>query len=251
MSEEPIYPTDNPQNLQTSIENRKNRYTCHTRKAWRDTVAKFSTTDEGEAILNIENFEVMSGFEAPYMHALAQSLRPHNAIILNVGFGLGIADQAIQDAKPLQHHIIELNRDVYQQALQWKMTQRHQDKIFIYHADWREMLPQFAAEGLTFDGVLYDAYPLDVSELCRDSVGFLGDLLDLRLVKETSGRIAFYLDSVDGIGEKFQAYLRELGVGKISVSKVPVVLPEREVEYWSTPYFLAPLLENISYATRH
>ena len=113
------------------------------------------------------------------------------------------------------------------------------------------MFVEFQKQGIVFDGMLYYAYPLEVQEICRDSVCFLGELLTRRLIREYTGKITFYLDSVEGMGADFQQYLRDLGVGEITTKKVQIQLSNREMEHWFTPYFLAPLLQHIQYQSNN
>jgi len=69
----------------------------------------------------------------------------------------------------------------------------------------------------------------------------------MKMVKEESGIITFYVDSVDGLGENFQKFVAALGVQEISTKKIASPLPNRDCEYWKENFFLAPILTNIVY----
>lgn len=70
---------------------------------------------DGSRLLDAEGEAVMMGWEAPLMerHAAAICQRPGGADVLNVGFGLGLVDEAIQRHAPRSHTIIEAHPDVY------------------------------------------------------------------------------------------------------------------------------------------
>jgi len=249
---EHIYCTDNVDALVKSIDKRKDKFIPGMKKKWSKETPEFVTTSEGEHILKIFDLEVMSDFEKPYMVELAKNASMHGGNILNVGFGLGLVDSALEERRATraiqEHHIIELNEGVFEQAKQWRENQPHKEKIFLHKGNWEEVLPRFEKEKMVFDGVVYDAYPLEIDEICRDSIPFLHSLLRMKLVREETGIITFYMDSTDGLGESFQKYIQSLGVGSLQTKKVKIELPKRDCEYWDAPFFLAPLLTNITYS---
>lgn len=246
-----IYLTDNIETILENIDSRKEKFFPYMKDSWHQQVPTYVTTPEGEQILKICDLEVMSDFEDPYMKELAKIATTHGGKILNIGFGLGIVDSYIEERratrKITEHHIIELNEKVFQQAEIWREQQSYKESIFLHQGDWEDVLPQLQKQGLFFNGVVYDGYPLEVDEICRDSIRFLYWLLKMKMVKEESGIITFYVDSVDGLGENFQKFVTALGVQEISTKKVSSPLPNRDCEYWKENFFLAPILTNIVY----
>jgi len=247
-----LYPTDNLGVLETSIANRTPMYHNLKRSDWKTSEAHYHESDDGERVLKINDLEIMGEFQAPYMRVLAQSILVRDGIMLNIGFGLGLADSVIQEYGDgiKEHHIVEINEDVFSQAEAWKSDQPHQNKIVLHQGDWKDVMPDLNSEGRLFDGILYDGYPLEVQELCRDSVDFIGFTLGNRMLTEHKGKMAFYLDATEGMGQAFKGYLFELGVTKISEQRVPVQLPNRKLNHWFTSHFIAPLLEDVRYGER-
>eukprot|EP00966_Prymnesium_polylepis_P130910 3027765-Prymnesium_polylepis.1 len=58
---------------------------------------------------------VMMEWEAPLMRAHAASLIPRlgKGAVLNIGFGMGLVDSALQARRPARHHIVEAHADVF------------------------------------------------------------------------------------------------------------------------------------------
>ena len=246
-----IYLTDNLGSILSNIQSRKKKFLPNMKSKWPLAKAEYVMTKDGEKILKIFDLEVMSDFEKPYMKALAKIVTTHGGKILNIGFGLGIIDTYIEDRRNTrsisEHHIIELNSEVFKEAKKWRESQPNKETIFLHKGDWEDILPKLKEAGHVFDGVIYDGYPLEVDEICRDSVRFIYVLLKLKLIREREGILTFYMDSVDGMGESFKKYLQSLGIQKIETTKIDIELPDRDCEYWKSPYFLAPLLTDIHY----
>lgn len=248
------YITDNIETILENIESRRGKFQADLRERWPNSKAQYVTTKEGEHILKICDLEVMSDFETPYLNRLAEIATIHGGKILHIGYGLGIVDDYIQKQRSVRKidalHIIEFHNEVYCHAKKWREEQKDKAKIFLHHGEWRDILGKLAKKKMQFDGVIYDGFPLEIDEICRDVVNFLYALIHMKLVKEKTGIITFYMDSVDGIGERFQRYLQLLGINEIQVKKVDIELPKRTIEYWKTPYFLAPLLTDIRYTQK-
>lgn len=76
--------------------------------------------------------------------------------VLNIGFGLGIIDTAMQSYNPSLHVIIEAHPTVYN-----KMIVDGWDKkknVRICFGRWQDELPKLLEEGVMFDGIFYDTY---------------------------------------------------------------------------------------------
>ncbi|PKY01334.1 putative arginine N-methyltransferase [Aspergillus campestris IBT 28561] len=76
--------------------------------------------------------------------------------VLNVGHGMGIVDQFLQDRQPAEHHIIEAHADV---VAEMKRRGWHQKPgVRIHEGRWQDVLPALVAEGEMFDAVYYDTF---------------------------------------------------------------------------------------------
>ena len=109
-------------------------------------------------LLDDDDDAVMMEWERPLMNAHASLLTGNapNKRVLNIGFGLGIIDTALQDYKPSCHVIIEAHPVVYE-----KMIKDGWDKkegVRICFGRWQDELPKLVEEGIVFDGIFYDTY---------------------------------------------------------------------------------------------
>jgi protein arginine N-methyltransferase 2 len=114
---------------------------------------------ENTLLLDDDDDAVMMQWERPLMDAHASIITGNgekNKTVLNIGFGLGIIDTALQKYDPALHVIIEAHPMVHQ-----KMVKDGWDKktnVRICFGRWQDELPKLIAEGITFDGIFYDTY---------------------------------------------------------------------------------------------
>ncbi len=110
-------------------------------------------------LLDDDDDAIMMEWERPLMHAHANILT-HNGIkqkrILNIGFGLGIIDSALQSYEPSYHVIIEAHPTVYDKMI--KDGWGNKSNVRICFGRWQVELPKLIKEGLVFDGIFYDTY---------------------------------------------------------------------------------------------
>ena len=110
-------------------------------------------------LLDDDDDAVMMEWERPLMNAHANILTHNGAKqkrVLNIGFGLGIVDAALQSYEPSLHVIIEAHPTVYE-----KMVEDGWDRkanVRICFGRWQDELPKLVAEGVEFDGIFYDTY---------------------------------------------------------------------------------------------
>lgn len=116
---------------------------------------------------------VMAEWENEIMHASARALcedQPAGFSILNVGFGLGIVDEAIQKYHPGRHVIIEPHPDAlaFMRTLGWDQRAG----VEIFEGSWEQFLmPKDDPDGEIamklgdFDAVYFDTYSQDYQDL--------------------------------------------------------------------------------------
>ena len=114
---------------------------------------KVEYTLDGEKLLDEDGEAVMMEWEKSLMdiHARVVCQRDH---VLNVGFGMGIIDTAIQALKPKSHTIIEAHPEVFA-----RMKRQGWDKkpgVTILFGRWQDVLAEGC--GLEFDGIFFDTY---------------------------------------------------------------------------------------------
>ncbi|KAL4399794.1 Arginine N-methyltransferase 2 [Malassezia pachydermatis] len=116
---------------------------------------------------------VMAEWENEIMLASARALcegQPEGFSILNVGFGLGIIDEAIQSYKPGRHVIIEPHPDVI--AFMEERGWHERPGVEIFKGTWEQfMKPENDDDGSIamalgdFDAIYFDTYSQDYQDL--------------------------------------------------------------------------------------
>ena len=120
---------------------------------------------------NTEHF-VMGDWEEPVMKAHAEITCRNGGHILEVGFGMGISANYIQEQDIKSHTIIELNDEVYKKAVEWA---KDKPNTKIIHGDWKtvELNEKFdaifydAGEQQPHDTIALSLLPLYILRFCR------------------------------------------------------------------------------------
>ncbi|KAJ1901775.1 hypothetical protein LPJ66_000504 [Kickxella alabastrina] len=110
----------------------------------------------GDRLIDAEKNGVMMSWEAPLMELHAKTICANpGGVVLNVGFGMGIIDTALQQLSPGKHVIIEAHPDVYQH-----MKNEGWDKkpnVYILFGRWQDKLDEVRALG-PYDGIFFDTF---------------------------------------------------------------------------------------------
>ncbi|CDH12601.1 probable Arginine N-methyltransferase 2 [Zygosaccharomyces bailii ISA1307] len=130
-----------------------------------------------DSLVTNENRDgVMMDWETSIMYRAADSICPvPNATVLNIGFGMGIIDQAIQSHHPQKHYICEAHPDVLQKMKQdgWYEL----EGVIVLEGRWQDCLNNLLDRGdVFFDGIYYDTFSEhydDMLELYDVVVGLL------------------------------------------------------------------------------
>ncbi|KAJ2723304.1 hypothetical protein GGI07_002732 [Coemansia sp. Benny D115] len=110
----------------------------------------------GDSLIDAEKNGVMMSWETPLMelHAKTICAKP-GGTVLNVGFGMGIIDGALQELGPGKHVIVEAHPDVYQH-----MKNKGWDKkpnVHILFGRWQDKIDEVRALG-PYDGIFFDTF---------------------------------------------------------------------------------------------
>ena len=120
---------------------------------------------DASALLDADSDAVMMEWERPLMKAHAQIMMEqvspadtatYKKRVLNVGFGMGIIDSALQELGPSLHIIIEAHPDVYKH-----MLAQHWDKkpnVRICFGRWQDVMPKLIEQGVVVDAIFFDTY---------------------------------------------------------------------------------------------
>ena len=139
-------------------------------------------------LLDNDDDAVMMEWERPLMMAHAQILTSEmkGKRVMNIGFGLGIIDTALQGYEPALHVICEAHPTVYKKMIEdgWDKKQN----VRICFGRWQDELPKLIEEGLEFDGIFYDTY----GEHFTDLEDFHGEswLLPLATLVSTQNKVS-------------------------------------------------------------
>jgi type IV protein arginine methyltransferase len=127
-----------------------------------DEYLKQKLTYKDGVLLDHENNGVMMGWELPLMKRHAAVIckqgnwQENTAVVLNVGFGLGLIDVEIQKYKPKTHVIIEAHPDVYQHMLDQGWDKK--PGVVIIFKRWQDAIQQLYEEMYQFDGIFFDTF---------------------------------------------------------------------------------------------
>ncbi|KAI4337036.1 hypothetical protein L6164_015496 [Bauhinia variegata] len=105
-----------------------------------------------DKLMDSDSKAVMMAWEKPLMEAHAKAVCSGGGHILNVGFGMGLVDTAIQQYKPVMHTIVEAHPEVYERML--RLGWGEKDNVKIVFGRWQDVLPQLE----TYDGIFFDTY---------------------------------------------------------------------------------------------
>ncbi|PLN84904.1 putative arginine N-methyltransferase [Aspergillus taichungensis] len=114
-------------------------------------------TFQNDRLIDADRNGVMMAWESDIMQKSAAKLLPTPGLrVLNVGHGMGIVDQFLQDRQPAEHHIIEAHAEV---VAEMKRRGWHEKPgVRIHEGRWQDVLPGLVAAGEMFDAVYYDTF---------------------------------------------------------------------------------------------
>lgn len=95
---------------------------------------------------------IMMAWEKPLMEAHAKAICSRGGHILNIGFGMGLVDTAIQQYGPVTHTIVEAHPEVYNRMISSGWGDKQNVKII--YGRWQDVLSQLES----YDGIFFDTY---------------------------------------------------------------------------------------------
>jgi guanidinoacetate N-methyltransferase len=202
--------------------------------SWRDSPA---VIDPDGQTLRILGHPVMERWEEPYMKRLAEiaTSNAKGGTILELGFGLGISAKFIQAGAPKHHVIIEMNKAIAESARLFANQQNSQ--VTILEGFWQDLVPQLASE--SFQGILFDTYPLSEEEVDTIFYPFLEHAYRLLAY---GGVLTYYSDEPAWFSQKHLTALHDAGFTKINGSLCEIS-PPADCQYWKQSTILAPIIE--------
>lgn len=210
---------------------------------WIETSVKLTTER-----LDIDGHPVMQIWETPFMNKLAEVAASRGGRVLEVGFGLGISANSIQQQPLNEHIILEANTEVFKTLQTFKNSAPHKVSAIGPNL-WQNSLPTI--ENNSIDGILYDTYPLVKEEQHTHQF----DFIKAAYPKLKSGGILTYcnLTSLGVLRPQYQSweelfketqlpYLLKCGFQSqdISFETFPVT-PDKKCEYYMIDTALVPI----------
>lgn len=93
-----------------------------------------------DKLMDSNSKAVMMAWEKPLMEAHAKAVCSGGGHILNIGFGMGLVDTAIQQYSPVTHTIVEAHPEVYERMLRSGWGEK--DNVKIIFGRWQDVLSQ-------------------------------------------------------------------------------------------------------------
>lgn len=198
---------------------------------WKSATAQFSQSD-----LKIFGHVVMEDWESPYMKVLADICTKNGGVVLELGFGMGISAKFIQLHCIKKRIIIEANHQVAAKAREF--AEIANNEVVVLEGFWEEIIDSIDDNSL--DGILFDTYPLEESELYQNHFNFFP--FAFKKLKQ-GGIFTYYSDEVRSFGDINLKRLIDAGFKMEGImSRVVNVCPPIDCEYWKAQTILAPII---------
>jgi guanidinoacetate N-methyltransferase len=195
-----------------------------------------------EHTLKILGNEVMEDWETGYMHSLAGIATSNGGAVLELGYGMGISAKAIQAAEIDTHFVVEMHPQVAAKGVLDNSEAVASGRLHVLSGRWQDVTPKLAAE--SFDGILFDTYPIKQEEMIGPHMYFFQEAY--RLLRP-GGILTYYSDEATGFKPAHMQRLVNAGFSAANISfKVCEVAPPAGCEYWSDPTIIAPIVKKAS-----
>jgi guanidinoacetate N-methyltransferase len=183
----------------------------------------------------------MEDWEIGYMSKLASIATKNGGRVLEVGYGLGLSASEIQKHNIEHHVIIECHPDVIKRSMDDLRDPISEQRVNVLQGFWEDITPLLKDE--SFDGILFDTYPLTEEEIHGNHFWFFEEAF--RLLKK-GGVLTYYSDEVSSLPESHCQKLMGAGFAKDGVEiEVVKVNPPEDCEYWQHDTIVAPKITKL------
>lgn len=196
---------------------------------WKSFDVKFT-----EKELLIGGWQVMQEWERPLMRTLAKNVSGYDKSILEIGFGMGICAEEIFKIGCANYTVIEAHPIVAKKARDWLQSTNHIGTVI--EGFWENIidtLPHFS-----FDGIIFDTYPLNEYERSRNHFPFITKAKKL-LSKD--GILTYYSDETDHFRSDHMNLILS-NYNQVKLERVTHLKPPNDCEYWNNNYMIIPSL---------
>jgi ferredoxin-fold anticodon binding domain-containing protein len=132
---------------------------------------------------NLEYSDIAVKWFDPVMRRVSEILTEKNGDILEIGFGMGILSNYIQEKNVKSHTIFEINKKIYENALEWA---KNKPNVNLILGDWYENLDLINSK--KYDGIYYDAD-------CKNGYRFRELVVDKSLKED--GVFSYFFPNLD------------------------------------------------------
>lgn len=195
--------------------------------AWGKSEASYDADE-----LIIQGQQVMQAWERPLMKRLAEGAAASHGDVLEVGFGMGISATLLQEVGVRSYTIVECNDEVIARFEAWKRNYPGRD-IRLLRGMWQEVVDDLD----TYDGILFDTYPLSQEEYLRNEVAgtsytHAGEFFPVASARLREGGVFTYFTcEIDTLSRGHQRLLLE-HFDAFTVSVVRGLEPPAGCQYW-------------------
>lgn len=195
-----------------------------------------------EHTLKIDGHEVMEDWEQPYMNRLGSIAAQNGGVVLELGYGMGISSAVIEAHDVDSHVIIECHPDVITRCVADNKAAFNKGKMHLLTGFWQDVTPLIATG--TFDGILFDTYPIKEEEMIGPHMFFFSEAF--RLLKE-GGVLTYYSDEPTHLSEDHIQRLVDAGFNKNNIDfTLCEVTPPENCEYWHDSTIVVPIIRKVS-----
>lgn len=201
------------------------------RHDWTDAKPVFT-----EHALKVFGHVVMEDWETAYMRELSTITASQNGIVLEIGFGMGISANFLQQHDIIEHIIIEANKSIAHKAKEFGLKAAH--NVRILEGFWEDVIEEISDNSL--NGILFDAFPLTEDELYQNHFKFFP--FAYRKLRP-GGVFTYYSDEIRTFKKKHLQALLNAGFKLENIKKRTIkVTPPENCEYWKAKTIIAPII---------
>lgn len=191
-----------------------------------------SSAARDDAELIIQGHQVMQAWERPLMRRLAMGAARSRGDVLEVGFGMGISATFLLEAGVRSYTVIECNDAVVEEYERWRRRFPGRD-IRLVKGRWQDVTDRLT----TYDGILFDTYPLSQDEYLRHDVdgvthSLASEFFPVGAAKlRPGGVMTYYTNEIDTLSRGHQRMLlRHFDAFEVSV--IRGLTPPVGCQYW-------------------
>lgn len=201
----------------------------YNRQNWKAAPAFFT-----KHTLTIEGEPVMEDWEKQYMWELAAIATENGGRVLEIGFGMGISANYIQEFDIEQHIIIEANHVVAIRAQAF--AEKSPRATQVIEGFWDEVIEQIPDESL--DGILLDSYPMAKGDTGEPFFPFAWRKL------RPGGLFTLFSGEPKSLRLTQMQALLQAGFQEENIShKVVAVNPPADCRYYQHSSIIAPIIK--------